>query len=471
MRIVLIDPNGSDRTLASKLLQFEVENVDIVEVAGHADLVQTLGQGDVAVVVCATQPGWITLADLQQVLRLNSSPPALIVWGQPSELGEMFTHGAHSVDGVVSKTSAGFCELAGAVSNALERQTTDGVLRLNELPVAAFFADNEGLIVRTNESFDAIYGNSLPQNEDLSIPALCADADAEHSWHTLADGRTGEIELQLSDTAGSTRLARIVRGGDSTAVFFGMLIEGRSAELSVVQFDNSQANEIDTQEFAMVFSHDLKEPIQQIVRLATKLDDQSDSSLMSRSTLHEHLKTSAARAASMLDGILDYLSVSSRHQGPDLIDLDGCLEEALDNLRTTIDDNDARIVSDHLPSILGDRFQFVHLFQNLISNGIKFRGREKPEIRITSREVNGTWRIAVRDNGIGIAEPHRERIFEVSQRLHTREEYPGHGLGLALCRRICTNHGGSIRVEGNDSGGSTFVVEIPNRQPNASRRA
>ena len=113
----------------------------------------------------------------------------------------------------------------------------------------------------------------------------------------------------------------------------------------------------------------------------------------------------------------------------------------------------------------GLRRQLLHLFQNLLSNAIKFRGRERPRIRITTEPQGDHSLLRFRDNGIGIAQPFVERIFEMGQRLHTREEYPGLGIGLALCRRIVERHGGLIWVESGDASGSVFCVLLPALTP------
>jgi len=140
-------------------------------------------------------------------------------------------------------------------------------------------------------------------------------------------------------------------------------------------------------------------------------------------------------------------------------------------LRGVVDDTDAQVNADPLPSIIGDEYQMLHLFQNLISNAIKFRGRERPEVRISVERQAGDWVLAFRDNGIGIAQPFLQRVFEMGQRLHTREEYPGTGVGLALCKRIVERHGGRIWVSANDGTGCTFYVRLPQAPSHVTRLA
>jgi light-regulated signal transduction histidine kinase (bacteriophytochrome) len=163
----------------------------------------------------------------------------------------------------------------------------------------------------------------------------------------------------------------------------------------------------------------------------------------------------------MLDGMLEYLRVAGRDATPVPVDLNLCFASALDNLRSLVDESHVEVRAGDLPMTLGDELQLLHLCQNLLSNAIKFRGRDRPVIDVSVEARGHQWLLAFRDNGIGIAPPFLERIFTMGQRLHTREEYPGTGIGLALCRRIVERHGGRIWAESTGAGGSTFFVLLP----------
>jgi light-regulated signal transduction histidine kinase (bacteriophytochrome) len=163
----------------------------------------------------------------------------------------------------------------------------------------------------------------------------------------------------------------------------------------------------------------------------------------------------------MLDGMLEYLAVSVHDERPGAVDLSDCLEQALENLQAMLDESDAHIVSTELPTVAGDAYQLQHLLQNIIANAIKFRSQERPRIRISADAREGLWRLAIHDNGIGIAASYRNSVFDMGKRLHTREEYPGSGIGLTLCKRILERHGGNIRIDAADGGGSVVIVELP----------
>jgi light-regulated signal transduction histidine kinase (bacteriophytochrome) len=136
--------------------------------------------------------------------------------------------------------------------------------------------------------------------------------------------------------------------------------------------------------------------------------------------------------------------------------------DALANLSSAIEDTKARVIVDELPSILCDGSQLVQVFQNLIANAIKFsRPGEPPLVHISATRIDEAWLMAVSDNGIGIEPKYFERIFQMFQRLHTRQEYAGTGIGLALCKKIVERHGGRIRVESTRGEGTTFAFSIP----------
>jgi len=137
-------------------------------------------------------------------------------------------------------------------------------------------------------------------------------------------------------------------------------------------------------------------------------------------------------------------------------------DRAVFNCRAGIQESGTKVSRDELPTVQGDATQLEQLFQNLIANAVKFRQRGvSPEVYVSAWREGGMWHICVRDNGIGMPASTTERIFMIFQRLHTREEYPGTGVGLAICKKIAERHGGTIRVESVEGSGSSFVFELP----------
>jgi light-regulated signal transduction histidine kinase (bacteriophytochrome) len=145
------------------------------------------------------------------------------------------------------------------------------------------------------------------------------------------------------------------------------------------------------------------------------------------------------------------------------VDCSQIIDIVLNNLRLAIQDNQATIQAKNLPIVLADSMQLAQLFQNLIGNALKFRGKSNPIITITANHEEHHWRFQVIDNGIGIDPQYSERIFNIFQRLHNREEYEGTGIGLAICRKIIERHGGSIGVQSQLGQGSSFWFTIPDQ--------
>jgi light-regulated signal transduction histidine kinase (bacteriophytochrome) len=163
----------------------------------------------------------------------------------------------------------------------------------------------------------------------------------------------------------------------------------------------------------------------------------------------------------LIEDLLAYSRVGARGQQPEPVDLGEPLERALANLQAAITESGAVVTHDPLPVLPMDAAQAVQLFQNLIANAIKFRGTEPLHVHIGVARAGSTWQISVRDNGIGIEPRYADRIFVIFQRLHTREEYPGTGIGLAICKKIVERHGGRIWVESEYGHGATFHFTIP----------
>ncbi|MGL4370155.1 MAG: sensor histidine kinase, partial [Spirochaetota bacterium] len=167
------------------------------------------------------------------------------------------------------------------------------------------------------------------------------------------------------------------------------------------------------------------------------------------------------RMQGMIEDLLAYSRVMTKGGAFEPAPLGDAYADALKNLKIAIRESHAEISSETLPVVNADRIQMSRLFQNLISNAIKFRGGDPPRIRIGCEENDHIWKISVSDNGIGIQPEFSERIFQIFQRLHTRDSYPGSGIGLAVCQRIVERHGGKIWVESEPGNGSVFYFTVP----------
>jgi PAS domain S-box-containing protein len=220
----------------------------------------------------------------------------------------------------------------------------------------------------------------------------------------------------------------------------------------------------DLRQFAYVASHDLQEPLRMVAsyvqllsqRYAGKFDKDADEFIA-------YVVEGALRMQALIKDLLAYTRVDTKGLPFQMQSLDRTVQSVLDATRAAVDESGARIEVEPLPSVYCDGAQISEVFQNLISNAIKFRREEPPDVRIWAKRMPREWTICVRDNGIGIAPQNRERIFDIFERLHSREEYPGTGIGLAICKRIVERHGGRISVESELGKGSTFCFTLPDR--------
>jgi light-regulated signal transduction histidine kinase (bacteriophytochrome) len=224
----------------------------------------------------------------------------------------------------------------------------------------------------------------------------------------------------------------------------------------------------DLQQFAYASSHDLSEPLRMVssyVQLLAKryrgqLDSDADEFI-------HYAVDGVARMQALIEGLLMYSRAGTSEYAIDEVDCSEVMEATLFMLKTSIEESGAEITVGDLPVVQGDASQLSQLFQNLIGNAIKFVDQGPPRIEISCEREQEIWHFAFADNGIGIDPAHLDRIFSVFQRLHGRGEYPGSGIGLAICKRIVERHGGRIWVDSSPGEGSTFNFTIPARRENA----
>ncbi len=222
-----------------------------------------------------------------------------------------------------------------------------------------------------------------------------------------------------------------------------------------------RANET-LQQFAYVASHDLQEPLRTVStyahllakRYRGKLDAEAEAFLCAIVDGVTHMQQ-------LIQGLLAYSQVETQGQTFTVTDCTAVLERTLSTLQMVIAETKATVTYDPLPTVLADASQLGQVFQNLISNALKFRAHAPPHVHISARRDGTHWVFAVQDNGIGLNPQFAERIFVMFQRLHTRKEYPGTGIGLAICKSIIERHGGRIWVESEPGKGAIFYFTLP----------
>ncbi|HEY9785863.1 MAG TPA: ATP-binding protein [Candidatus Obscuribacterales bacterium] len=243
-----------------------------------------------------------------------------------------------------------------------------------------------------------------------------------------------------------------------------VVIERKELEQMLIsQMQELAHSNAELQEFAKVAAHDLQEPLRSVRgfvellmrRYKGQLDEDADRFL-------GFIYDAVQRMEQLIQGVLEHSRIRTEGRPFQKIDLNEVFKEVVSNLQVAIDQTNASVTSDELPTVVADPLQMVQLMQNLVSNGIKFRFADKPPIiHISARRQEGDWVFSVRDNGLGIEERYLKKIFGMFSRLHSKADYPGTGIGLAICKKIVEYHGGTIWVHSELGKGSTFCFTLP----------
>jgi PAS domain S-box-containing protein len=269
-----------------------------------------------------------------------------------------------------------------------------------------------------------------------------------------ADGREFPVEASISqvEAAGQKLYTAVLRD----------ITERKRAEEQLKQTLAELArSNAELQQFAYVASHDLQEPLRMVAsytqllarRYKGQLDPDADDFIT-------FAVDGANRLQRLINDLLTYSRVGTRGNPLEPTNAEVALEHALTNLQLAVAESQAVVTHDPLPTVLADDTQLVQLFQNLIGNALKFRNEQSPRVHLSAESKNHEWLFSVRDNGIGLEPEYAERIFVIFQRLHSKAEFPGTGIGLALCKRIVERHGGRIWVESQPGQGATFYFTL-----------
>jgi PAS domain S-box-containing protein len=368
-----------------------------------------------------------------------------------------------------------------AVSDITDRKRMDENIRLLATVVrnsndAVTVQDFEGRIISWNRGAELMYGYSEDEAFQMTI------------WRLMPAGKRTEQEqlvrrLRTGETIHSFETQRLTKEGRLLDVWLTVtkLVDDAGTPVGIASTERDITERKRTEEalkktiadmersnkeleqFAYVASHDLQEPLRMVESftqlLAKRYKDKLDADA---NEFIGYAVDGANRMQKMINDLLSYSRVGTRGKPFEAVGCTAILNQALTNLRMAIEETGAMITQDPLPTVMGDESQLVQLFQNLIDNAIKFRREEEPpRIHISAEDRGNDWFFSIKDNGIGIDPQYNERIFIIFQRLHRREEHPGTGIGLTICKKIVERHGGRVWVDSQPGNGSTFYFTIP----------
>jgi len=335
--------------------------------------------------------------------------------------------------------------------------------------------DVNGQFITVNRKFCASCGYSKEEliGQDIKIlnsgihpPAAFKDlwdsAVEGSSWHGELCNRAKDGTLNWGTTSITPHL-NSNREIDSFNYLSTDITARVIAEQALVESvrAHKRSNE-DLQQFANIVSHDMQEPLRLVSSFVTLLsrrygDELDDSARQYITFAVDGVK----RMQDLLDGLLEFSRVQTCGDPFSKLDLTEAVEAAVNNLTVLIEDTGAQITIDPLCTVKGDKTQLMQIFQNLITNAIKFCQAPPPMIHISALREEDGWSVAVIDNGIGIDPKYFESVFQIFRRLHGRQKYAGTGVGLAICKRIMERHNGTINVQSEPGKGSTFTLKFP----------
>lgn len=346
---------------------------------------------------------------------------------------------------------------------------------IDSVPTAVIMADQGGAIVLVNAQAERLFGYAnaelLGENIDILVPrrfrakhsGLRASFATDLKPRPMGAGR----DLFGVRKDGTEFPAEIglnpVRTDEGLFVLSAIVDISERAQTKALRqaVEALERSNIELRRFAYVASHDLQTPMRSIAsfvdllrsRYADKLDSQADDWIRRIVESIKHLQA-------LIGDLLEYSRIDSQAHPFERLSFREVFDHAVSLLDASVREAGAEVGCGELPAVMGDRSQLVQLMLNLIGNGIKYRGAAPPRVHVSAERSSNEWTFAVRDNGIGIAPRHHERIFEIFQRLHHQREYPGTGIGLAVCRHVVHRHGGRIWVESEPGRGSVFYFTI-----------
>lgn len=488
-RILIIDDNQDDRLLARRELVRAFPVSEIHEIANPQQFESALSRGQFDAVVTDFQLGWATGLEILARVKARFPDCPVVMFTATANLEQTVEAMKAGLDDYVTKSPNHYVRLPAALRSALDRAEAVASRKRSE----QLLAEHEQWM---NAALRHLTEGVLTADSEARIKALNPESERLTGWtEEEALGRDIDEVLHVIDARGAPlpesparRAIRehkpgsddlsnhcvVSRSGKHTPVMHGVsLIEATGGALRGVVVgirDISDRKKMETellrsnqelQQFAYAASHDLQEPLRTMVAMSQLLARRLRGKLgAEENEIVGMISTAGQRMAAQIKGLLDYGRFSDHSVFLTEFPAHEAVQAAIENLQTYIEDRGGRVTYEPLPAVRADRVQLATVFQNLISNGLKYNTSTTPSVHIEMRETNGTRAIAIRDNGIGIPLPYRDKVFRLFARLYPAR-YSGTGIGLALVKRIVERADGEVWIESAEGEGSTFVIRLP----------
>ncbi len=349
---------------------------------------------------------------------------------------------------------------------------------LETAPDAMVIIDRRGRITLVNQQTERLFGYGrdelINRPVEILIPQRLRQRHEQHrSGYFLKpnvremgaglelsglrkDGTEFPIEISLSPLE--------TQDGQFATAAVRDITDRKSAQVKLTDYArNLEASNRELEEFAYVASHDLQAPLRNIISFSELLRAEVHGKVSDEADQYfDFIEESALRLQGLIKDILEVSRVNRMERRFSIVDTNACVDTCVAQLRPTLESSGATIETGRLPDVRGDALRLTQVFQNLLTNALKFhRADVVPRVRVEARRDGPMWEFSVIDNGIGLRPEEFEPIFEIFRRLHTADEYPGTGIGLSICKKIVETHGGRIWVESVHGRGSTFKFTVP----------
>ncbi|MGD0300383.1 MAG: ATP-binding protein [Bryobacteraceae bacterium] len=491
-RVLLADDNPDMREYVSRLLSGRYQ-------------VTAVSNGEEALEAAVSDPPDLILSDvmmpgldgfgLLKELRERAETrtiPVVLLSARAGEESRVEGLGAGADDYLIKPFTARelLARVASHLSMSRRRREAEEALKQSQATLQSFYDSSSflmGVIEIVDENIVPVYCNvatarffgvdpdTFPSHtgQTLRIPRAIDDMWILHYRRSQREGSSVHFEYQHPRASGSIWLSATVNylgNGPSGRPRFSFLAEDiteRKKQEDLLRRSNQELQRAnsDLEQFAYSASHDLQEPLRQVAVYSQLLERRYAASLDGKASEYLGYCVEGAHRMEML--ISDLLAYSQAARAsdsdPQLVDTSEVIETVKKNLATRIEETGAVITSEGLPEVFGDPVPLMHVFQNLVSNALKYRSDAPPRVNVSAEKQPKFWRFAVSDNGIGIPKKFHEQIFGIFKRLHARNEYPGTGIGLAICQKVVERYGGRIWVESEEGQGSTFFFTLPDR--------